>query len=50
MEQKEVSQGEIGGKHYFIPSLSAGAPGSYYPGVMEAVDAQIEKMSARMFQ
>ena len=51
MVEKEVERACLrGGKHYFIPSLSAGAPGSYYPGVMEAVDAQIEKMSARMFQ
>ena len=51
MVEKEVERACLrGGKHYFIPSLSAGAPGSSFPGVMEAVNVQIEKMSARMFQ
>ncbi|WKY47388.1 uroporphyrinogen decarboxylase family protein [Eubacteriaceae bacterium ES3] len=38
-----------GGKNYFIPSLIMGGPGSVYPGVYEAVDAEIDNMSKEMF-
>ncbi len=37
------------GKLYFIPGLVAGGPGSIYPGVYEAVNEEIRKMSAKMF-
>ncbi len=37
------------GKLYFIPGLVAGGPGSVYPGVYEAVNEEIQKMSAKMF-
>ena len=37
------------GKLYFIPCLTAGGPGSTYPGVYEAVSEAIDKMSGEMF-
>ena len=40
---------ETNGKHYFIPCLAAGGPGSTYPGVYEAVSKAIEQMSKEMF-
>ena len=40
---------ETNGKHYFIPCLAAGGPGSTYKGVYEAVSKEIDKMSKEMF-
>ena len=40
---------ESNGKHYFIPCLTMGGPGSIYPGVYEAVSEEIAKMSQEMF-
>jgi hypothetical protein len=37
------------GKHYFIPNLIIGGPGSVYPGVYDAVSREIERMSKEMF-
>ena len=37
------------GKHYFIPSLTAGGPGSTYPGVYEATTEIINKISQEDF-
>jgi hypothetical protein len=37
------------GKHYFIPCLARGGPGSIFPGVYEAVSAEIDRMSKEMF-
>ena len=37
------------GKHYFIPCLATGGPGSVYPGVYQAVGHAIEKASRLMF-
>jgi len=37
------------GKHYFIPCLATGGPGSVYPGVYQAVDIAIDKMNKLMF-
>jgi len=37
------------GKLYFIPCLTAGGPGSSFPGVYEAVSREIDKMSKIMF-
>jgi hypothetical protein len=37
------------GKHYFIPCLTMGGPGSIFPGVYEAVSAEIDRMSKEMF-
>jgi uroporphyrinogen-III decarboxylase len=37
------------GKHYFIPCLVAGGPGSTYPGVYEAITESIDQMSKEMF-
>ncbi|MFC1494700.1 uroporphyrinogen decarboxylase family protein [Thermodesulfobacteriota bacterium] len=41
---------ENNGKHYFIPCLAAGGPGSTFPGVYEAVSDEIGKMSQEFFQ
>jgi hypothetical protein len=38
-----------GGKHCFIPCLTAGMPFTVF-GVGEAVDAEIDRMSKEMFQ
>ncbi|MCL2137573.1 MAG: uroporphyrinogen decarboxylase [Coriobacteriia bacterium] len=38
-----------GGKHYFIPSLVAGGPGSTFPGVYDAVTAKIDELSKEYF-
>ncbi len=47
---KEVRRAcETNEKHYFIPCLAAGGPGSTYPGVYEAVSKEIDKMSKEMF-
>jgi hypothetical protein len=47
---KEVRRAcEGSGKLYFIPCLAAGGPGSTYPGVYEAVSAEIDKMSKELF-
>ena len=37
------------GKHYFIPGACQGLPVSSFPGVYEACDEAIEKMSKEMF-
>lgn len=37
------------GKLYFIPCLTAGGPGSTYPGVYDAVSRQIDRMSGILF-
>ncbi|HBT95742.1 MAG TPA: uroporphyrinogen decarboxylase [Coriobacteriia bacterium] len=37
------------GKHYYIPSSLMGLPSSMFPGVYEAVSAEINRMSAMMF-
>jgi hypothetical protein len=36
-------------KLYYIPCLAAGGPGSTFPGVYDAVNAEIDKMSREMF-
>ncbi|GHU06966.1 uroporphyrinogen decarboxylase [Spirochaetia bacterium] len=38
------------GKHYFIPSLTMGGPGSTFPGVYDAVTEEIKRMSREMFR
>ena len=38
------------GKHYFIPGLTAGGPGSTFPGVYQAASAVIKKMSEEDFK
>ncbi len=40
---------ETNGKHYFIPCLTAGGPGSTYPGVYECATETIDKLSKEMF-
>jgi uroporphyrinogen-III decarboxylase len=37
------------GKKYYIPCLTMGGPGSVYPGVYEAVSAEIDRMSNVLF-
>jgi hypothetical protein len=37
------------GKHYFIPCLVRGGPGSMYPGIYDWVNEEIDNMSRRMF-
>ena len=37
------------GKHYFIPCLATGGPGSVYPGVYQAVSEAIDKVNKLMF-
>ncbi|MDR1904274.1 MAG: uroporphyrinogen decarboxylase [Treponema sp.] len=37
------------GKLYYIPCLTMGGPGSTFPGVYEAVDEEIDRMSKEMF-
>ena len=40
---------ETCGNKYFIPNLSQGLAASTFPGVYEAVSAEIDKMSKEMF-
>lgn len=40
---------ETNGKLYFIPNATMGGPGSTYPGVYEAINEEIDKMSKEMF-
>jgi hypothetical protein len=48
--RKEVERAcRSNGKHYYIPSLTAGGGGSTYPGVYEAVSAEIDRVSKEMF-
>lgn len=48
--EREVERAcKTNGKHYFIPCLTAGGPGSTYPGVYEAAAKAIDKMSKQMF-
>ncbi|MBR6801008.1 MAG: uroporphyrinogen decarboxylase [Eubacteriaceae bacterium] len=37
------------GKLYYIPCLTMGGPGSTYPGVYDAVNEEIDRMSKEMF-
>ena len=37
------------GKHYFIPCMTMGDPGSIFPGVYEAASEEIARMSKEMF-
>ena len=37
------------GKHYFIPCITQGGPGSVYPGVYEAISEEIDKLSKEIF-
>ena len=47
---KEVERAcTTNGKLYYIPCLTAGGPGSSFPGVYDAVNVEIDKMSAKMF-
>ena len=48
--EKEVrTTCETCGTKFFIPNTSQGGPMSTYPGVYEAVSAEIDKMSRKMF-
>ena len=38
------------GKHYFIPNLTQGGPGSSFPGVFEETDKAIDEMSKKLFK
>ncbi|MBC3889992.1 uroporphyrinogen decarboxylase [Acetobacterium paludosum] len=40
---------EENGKLYFIPSSCQGLPGSSFPGVYEATDVEIDKMTKKLF-
>ena len=40
---------EENGKLYFIPSSCQGLPGSSFPGVYEATDVEVEKMTNELF-
>jgi hypothetical protein len=52
---KELVRSEVeracrnNGKLYYIPCLVMGGPGSTFPGVYEAVDEEIDRMSKEMF-
>ncbi|MFZ7120468.1 MAG: uroporphyrinogen decarboxylase family protein [Eubacteriaceae bacterium] len=37
------------GKHYFIPCITQGGPGSVYPGVYEAITEEINKINKEKF-
>ena len=48
--RKEVERAcRTNGKHYYIPCLTRGGPGSNIPGVYELVSEEIDKMSKEMF-
>ena len=48
--EKEVrTTCETCGTKFFIPNTSQGAPMTTYPGVYDAVSAEIDKMSRKMF-
>ncbi len=48
--EREVRRAcENNGKLYFIPCLAAGGPGSTFPGVYDAVSAEIDRMSKELF-
>lgn len=48
--EREVRRAcETNGKLYFIPCLTAGGPGSTYPGVYQCATEMIDKMSKEMF-
>ena len=48
--EREVRRAcETNGKHYFIPCLTAGGPGSTFPGVYECVSENINRMSRLLF-
>lgn len=38
------------GKHYYIPCICQGAPGSVYPGVYEAISAEIDRINREYFK
>jgi uroporphyrinogen-III decarboxylase len=52
---KELVRSEVeracrtNGKLYFIPCLTMSGPGSIFPGVYEAVDEEIDRMSRELF-
>ncbi len=48
-EEVATALEEINRTKYFIPSLTSGNAGSGYPGVYEAVSAEIEKANAKFF-
>lgn len=45
----ERAVAKIGNRRSFIPCLTAGLGVSQFPGVYDAVDTQIDKMSAKLF-
>jgi hypothetical protein len=48
--EAEVRQAvEACGKHYYIPCIAQGGPGSIFPGVYESISKAIDKMSAEKF-
>jgi uroporphyrinogen-III decarboxylase len=48
--RKEVERAcRTNGKHYYIPCLTQGGPGSTFPGVYEKVSEEIARMSEEMF-
>ena len=49
VEQEVRRACETNGKHYFIPCMTAGGPGSTYPGVYQCVSETIDKLSKEMF-
>jgi hypothetical protein len=49
--RKEVERAcRNNGKHYFIPNLIRGLPGSTFPGAYEKVSEEIARMSKEMFK
>lgn len=51
MVAKEVERAttKVGARRSFIPCLTAGLGFSHFPGVYDAVDAEIDKMSKKLF-
>ena len=48
--EKEVERAcRTCGKHFFIPCLATGGPGSVYPGVYQAVSEAIDRVSKLLF-
>jgi len=49
--RKEVERAcRNNGKHFYIPCLTQGGPGSIFPGVYEEVNKEIDRMSKEMFK